>query len=127
MQQIVHPPPQAGPATRQLIYNGNNRKWQNRPVNGLMSLESSQNYTWLFWKNGERMLLPRTLKYVEGKLPPEQFIRLRRDFTANIDYIVHTETNKYGGLMVRLQNGDRVAVARRRIVQVRRQLSLLLH
>jgi len=92
-----------------------------------MSMESNANYTWLLWQNGERVLLPRTLKYIEGQLPPKQFIRLRRNYTANIDYIVRAETNEYGRLVVRLQNGDQVEVARRLIVRVRRQLSLLLH
>ncbi|MBO0931578.1 LytR/AlgR family response regulator transcription factor [Fibrella aquatilis] len=95
---------------------------QHRSVHLLMSLESSANYTWLLWQNGERVLLPRTLKYMEGQLPPDQFIRLRRDYTVNLDYIDRIERPVAERMLVWLRTGECIEVARRRITPVRKQL-----
>jgi DNA-binding LytR/AlgR family response regulator len=113
---------QADPSPHLSLYISALKERQHRSVNLLMSMESSDNYTWLLWHNGERMLLPRTLKYVEGKLPPKQFIRLRRDYTVNVNYIDRIERRGPDKMLVWLRTGECIGVARRRVMPVRQQL-----
>ena len=104
------------------LYMGGSWGRQSRSVASLISLESHQNYTWLLWQNGERNLLPRTLKYLEEKLPAGQFVRLHRHCTINIDYIDRIDRPAYYRMLVWLRTGECIEVARRRIVSVRKQL-----
>lgn len=92
------------------------------PVSELLSMQADANYTWLRLKSGERILVPRTLKYLEGCLPSGRFLRLRRQFSVNIDVIGRVVVGRYNQMTVLLQTGEQVAVARRRIVALREQL-----
>ena len=114
------PPIDNGPMLN--LYIGGSRGRQSRSVANLISLESHQNYTWLLWQNGERNLLPRTLKYLEEKLPAGQFVRLHRHCTINIDYIDRIDRPAYYRMLVWLRTGECIKVARRRIMPVRKQL-----
>jgi DNA-binding LytR/AlgR family response regulator len=96
--------------------------WQRRPINELIALQSEENYTWLHWRTGEQLLLPRTLKYVEERLPAGRFIRLSRDYAVNVDYIERVDYHNYTQMQVWLFSGVCVQVARRRIGLVCEQL-----
>ncbi len=98
---------------------------QQLAVSELIYLQSEENYTWLFWANGQRTLLPRTLKYIEAKLPPNVFVRLHRHHTVNSSHVV-VVCQTAGGLAVKLSNGQSLYVARRRISQIRKQFQSLL-
>ena len=95
---------------------------QSMPLCELISLQSEDNYTWLIWTNGKRMLMPRTLKYYEAQLPLDGFIRLHRNYAVNVSHIVAVCKLPRTGIDVRLSNGTRLSVARRRWVQIRDRL-----
>lgn len=88
------------------------------PVADLVFLQSDANYTWLNWTNGKRVLVPRTLKYLEDRLPQTGFIRLHRNYAVNVSHITAVSRTRKG-VEVRLSNGQCLLVARRRWVEIR--------
>ena len=97
------------------------RGTQERLIADLLYMQSDGNYTWLIWRNGERVLLPRTMKYLESKLPAEQFVRIHRQFSINIQHIEGVEWAP-NQLTVRLSNDERLLVSRRKRTAVRTRL-----
>ena len=94
------------------------------PVSELIFLQATGNYSWLYWKDGQRMLMPRTLKYYIPQLPTEGFIRLHRNCIVNQQYIVRMErTDPDKGGLVYLQSGVVLPVSRRRWFAARRLFS----
>ncbi len=91
---------------------------QSFPVASLVFLQSETNYTWLYWQDGQRMLMPRTLKFYEPKLPKKHFFRLHRNCVVNARYIVAVEREQ-GGIFVLLTTGDRLSISRRRWTAVK--------
>lgn len=95
---------------------------QSLPVGDLVYLQAVANYSWLNWVDGQRMLMPRTLKFYAPKLPNEWFIRLHRNCVVNRRYVQRLERTDTGGL-VHLSTGEVLPVSRRRWSTVRRQLA----
>lgn len=94
------------------------------PVKDLMFLRATSNYSWLYWKDGQRMLMSRTLKYYQPHLPDTFFVRLHRNCIVNIQYIErmeHIDPDKGG--FAYLKSGVVLPVSRRRWYTVRRMLS----
>ncbi|GAB3902684.1 hypothetical protein GCM10028803_29790 [Larkinella knui] len=85
------------------------------PVMDLMFLQATGNYSWLHWKDGQRMLLPRTLKYYEPQLPHALFVRPHHSCIVNVRYIERMERlyPDKGGL-IHLRSGVSLPVSRRR-------------
>ncbi|WP_425290714.1 LytR/AlgR family response regulator transcription factor [Spirosoma linguale] len=85
------------------------------PVSDLIYLQATGNYSWLYWKDGQRMLMPRTLKYYVPQLPAKWFVRLHRNCIVNLNYIERMERDDpdKGGL-VYLRTGVVLPVSRRR-------------
>lgn len=85
------------------------------PVSDLVYLQATGNYSWLYWKDGQRMLMPRTLKYYVPQLPAKWFVRLHRNCIVNLNYIERMERDDpdKGGL-VYLRSGVVLPVSRRR-------------
>jgi DNA-binding LytR/AlgR family response regulator len=106
-----------------LFLSGRGRR--HYPLDELHSMQADTNYTWLLWKNGERFLMPRTLKYYEDRLPAEQFVRLHRHFLVNINQIIAVERLHAKRMTVTLGTGEQIAVSRRRIARVAQQLGLV--
>ncbi|MBO0930046.1 LytTR family transcriptional regulator DNA-binding domain-containing protein [Fibrella sp. HMF5036] len=97
---------------------------QRMPVCDLVLLQSEANYTWLVWTDGQRLLMPRTLKYYEAKLPVNGFVRLHRNCAVNVHHIVEIR-RKVKVVEVQLSNGVCLTVARRRWSSVKQQFSQL--
>jgi DNA-binding LytR/AlgR family response regulator len=116
-----HTSPTLPPPTLKL-YLGRNRGRQQRPLSELVYLESDANYTWLVWRNGERLLMPRTLSHFESRLSADQFVRLSRHYLVNMAHIARIERRSYTQLRVWLHTGKSLDVARRRVLTVHRQL-----
>lgn len=94
------------------------------PVSDLIFLQATGNYSWLHWKDGQRMLMPRTLKYYMPQLPANWFIRLHRNCIVNLQYIERIERlDPDKGGLVYLQSGTVLPVSRRRWFAVKRLLS----
>ena len=94
------------------------RRPQERPLTDLLYMQSYANYTWLVWRNGERVLMPRTMKYFEAKVPAGQFVRIHRQYAINTGHIDRVEQAP-NQLTVRLSNGACLLVSRRRLTGVR--------
>ncbi|GAB3952145.1 hypothetical protein GCM10028805_33560 [Spirosoma harenae] len=93
-----------------------------RAIADLVYLEGEANYTWLQWADGERILMPYTIKRFASKLPANWFIRLHRHYLVNrrfVEWIEHTPT----GAVVHLATGAALPVSRRRWVILRKQLT----
>ncbi|MEZ0539040.1 LytR/AlgR family response regulator transcription factor [Fibrella arboris] len=94
---------------------------QSFPVVNLVYLQSETNYTWLNWKDGKRMLMPRTLKFYEPKLPNQFFFRLHRNCLVNARYILDVERDQTGAYVV-LTTGERLSISRRRWTTIKRMV-----
>ncbi|MBO0953163.1 LytR/AlgR family response regulator transcription factor [Fibrella forsythiae] len=94
------------------------------PVANLVALQSEGNYSWLCWANGQRMLMPRTLKWYMDQLPPAHFIRFHRNCIVNLHYIQRLENTKAGPL-AHLTTGETLGISRRRWRGIRRELQLI--
>ncbi|AUD01443.1 LytR/AlgR family response regulator transcription factor [Spirosoma pollinicola] len=94
------------------------------PEAELMFLQATGNYSWLYWKNGKKVLLARTLTYYQAQLSNAWFIRLHRNCIVNLLFVERLETLEAtkGGL-VYLRSGDVLPVSRRRLSQVKRVVS----
>lgn len=94
------------------------------PITDLMYLQAYGNYTWLYWKDGRRMLIPRTLKYFLPYIPNDWFTRLHRNCIVNIHYIERMESigpNKGGN--IHLTSGTLLLVSRRRWCAAKKQIA----
>ena len=109
------------PPSLRLFLGSKNR--QNRPITDLVYMQSDGNYTWLVWRTGERVLMPRTMKHFEAKLPAGQFVRIHRNCSVNTQHIDCVERAPEQ-LTVWLSSGERLPVARRKLTAVRARLRL---
>ncbi|GAB4025491.1 LytR/AlgR family response regulator transcription factor [Spirosoma koreense] len=97
------------------------------PLTDLMFLQSEGNYSWLHWKDGQRLFVARTLKYYVPQLPSEMFVRAHRNCILNVHYIERMEqTAPDQGGLVYMRSGNVLPVSRRRWVAVKRMLKRLL-
>ena len=94
---------------------------QSFSVANLIYLRSEANYTWLNWNDDKPMLMPRTLKFYEPKLPAHFFLRLHRNCLVNVRYIAGAERDKTGPSVV-LINGERLPISRRRWPAIKQML-----
>ena len=80
------------------------------PINNICYLEASGNYTFLHFKDGERLLVCRTLQDMQDRLAaPYLFLRIHRSYLINIDYLNRYVRGK-GGYVI-LEGGASLAVS----------------
>ncbi|MFD2932703.1 LytR/AlgR family response regulator transcription factor [Spirosoma flavum] len=116
MRPILHPiPPRLSLPTDSINMYIRHSGQLAIPIADLMFLQATGNYSWLHWKEGQRMLMPRTLKYYIPQLPKEWFVQLHRNCIVNLHYIERMERiNPDKGGLVYLQSGAILLVSRRR-------------
>ena len=82
------------------------------PIKNILHIESSSNYSKIFFIEGKSILVTRLLKDFEDLLTPYNFYRVHNSHLINLNYI-----KKYirgeGGQVI-MQNGDVIDVARRK-------------
>ena len=81
-------------------------------VDQIIRCESGGNYTWIYLKNGKKILSTHLLKEYEMMLGEESFFRIHHKHLINLDYI--REYTRGEGGVVTLSNGERVEVSRRK-------------
>jgi two-component system LytT family response regulator len=60
-------------------------------------LEAAGNYTFLYFTNGERLLVCRTLQEMEDRLAsPYRFLRIHRSYVINVDFLERYVRGKGG-------------------------------
>lgn len=81
-------------------------------IKDILRIESNMNYSRIYLRNGQNILVTRLLKDFEEILQPRGFFRVHKSHLINLDYI-----RKYirgdGGQIV-MENGDIVDLARRK-------------
>jgi two-component system, LytTR family, response regulator len=78
----------------------------------IVRIEAISNYSKFFFLNGKTLVVAKVLRWFEECLGADQFIRLHRTHIVNQKMISHY-TSCEGG-EVKLINGERIAVSRRR-------------
>ena len=82
------------------------------PVKNILRIESSSNYSKIFFTDGKQKTVTRLLKDFETMLLPYRFYRIHNSHLINLNYI-----QKYirgeGGQVI-MQNGDSIDVSRRK-------------
>lgn len=81
-------------------------------IRNILYLLADHNYTRVFLNDGTEKLVTRTLGSFEGELEPDRFLRIHKSQMVNLDEIsVYIPGN---GGMVKMSNGTRLEVSRRR-------------
>lgn len=83
--------------------------------------QADENYTQIFTKSGDSVLVSRTLKTVEELLPSGHFFRIHKSFLVNLNFVKeYTRSEKY---QILLENGTTLEVASRRHEEFIRMLT----
>ncbi|WP_167617345.1 LytR/AlgR family response regulator transcription factor [Maribellus sediminis] len=81
-------------------------------VSNIIHCRGEGNYTHIFLKNSERLLVAKTLIEFEDLLREYQFIRTHKSHLVNLKHV--TAFIKTDGGALKLSNGESVAISRRR-------------
>ncbi len=81
-------------------------------INDIIYCRSDSNYTQIILKNGNSLLIARTLKSFEELLSELTFVRIHQSYIINLNYI--QAYNKSAGGFVILDNGLELSIARSR-------------
>ena len=82
------------------------------PIKNILRIESSSNYSKIFFKEGKNILVTKLLKDFEDMLQPYRFYRIHNSHLINLSYI--QKFVKANGGQVLLQDGTLIDVARRK-------------
>ena len=80
--------------------------------NDIIYCEANENYTKIYIRTDEMILVPKTLKTVEELLSMENFFRIHKSYLVNMNYIESYSRNE--GYRIKLENGAELDVASRR-------------
>lgn len=86
---------------------------EQRLLRELVYMESELNYTWLYWANGQRVLVPYSLKHMIARLPNDSLIRIHRRMAVNPAFVDGLDFSLEQA-MIRCTPGGWLPVARRR-------------
>lgn len=81
-------------------------------IRDIVRVESSSNYSTLYFTSGKKVLISRTLKDFEEMLTSHHFYRVHNSHLINMKLI--SRVNKTDGGFVEFENGDKVEISRRR-------------
>ncbi len=87
------------------------RRWV--VLSQILRLEGESNYTICHFTDGTQLLVALSLKRLAERLPIGAFMRPHRKHLINRQYICDVQAREY---KIMLTNGDRIAIARRRVV-----------
>ncbi|MDH3247062.1 MAG: LytTR family DNA-binding domain-containing protein [Saprospiraceae bacterium] len=79
-------------------------------VDQIIYAQSESNYCWIFFEDGSKIFLSKTLKDLEGLLAKHGFIRIHQSYLINTDFIKRYVRGQ-GGYII-LSNGAKVPVSR---------------
>ncbi len=81
-------------------------------VSSIIRCESDSNYTTFYLKDGERLIVSRTLKEFDELLTPYGFLRVHQSHLVNLDEI--KSYVKSDGGYIRMKDGAMVSISRQR-------------
>ncbi len=82
------------------------------PIKNILHIESSSNYSKIFFKEGKTIVVTKLLKDFEDMLQPYRFYRIHNSHLINLNYIL--KYVKAQGGQVIMQDGTTIDVARRK-------------
>ena len=103
------------------IFVQKSEKLINLPVEEIMFLEASGDYTILTTKN-DQFVSSSGIGKLEEILNPETFIRVHRSTIININFLKEIEKHFNGGMMVKMQTGKSFPVSRTYAKLIRRKV-----
>jgi two-component system LytT family response regulator len=89
-------------------------------IRNVVRIESSSNYSRLFFVNGESLLVTRQLKEFEELLTPFRFCRVHNIHLINLQYVKKYVRGEGGSVI--MENGDEIDVSRRKKDDFLRQI-----
>lgn len=81
-------------------------------ANEILYCEADDNFTCFYFKNGNRSMICRSLKFYDEVLAPLGFCRIHRSYVVNLDTVVRYNKGKGGSVI--LENGKELMVANSR-------------
>ncbi|MES2648433.1 MAG: LytTR family DNA-binding domain-containing protein [Bacteroidota bacterium] len=78
----------------------------------IIRIEALNNYSKIFLANHSTLVVSKVLMWCQNRLPEQMFTRVHRSHLVNKTYI--SEINFGDHKMVRLTNGDKVTISRRK-------------
>lgn len=103
------------------IFVQKSEKLLNLPVEEIMFLEASGDYTILTTK-GDQFVSSSGIGKLEEILNPETFIRVHRSTIININFLKEIEKHFNGGMIVKMQTGKSFPVSRTYAKVIRRKV-----
>jgi two-component system, LytTR family, response regulator len=85
--------------------------------------ETCGNYTKTYYKGG-KMLIYRTLSYLDERLPKEYFFRANRQYIVNLSSVHQVKVNGSSTLSIEMECGKVIALSRRRSQEFKGLMSL---
>ncbi|MBK8627134.1 MAG: LytTR family transcriptional regulator [Saprospiraceae bacterium] len=85
----------------------------------IMYCESTSNYTWIYFDDGSKILLAKTLKMLESFLTSYTFIRIHSKYLVNRKWISSYSKVNYE---IKLYSDKNLPVAKRRRSAVKKSL-----
>lgn len=99
-----------------ILYDHENSQNSKKLQSG--NLESSVNYTILFFEDGKSMISGYNIKVFEAIFENQDFIKINRSKFVNVSFIRKTFVNDKI-YVVQLANGEEIKIARRRLNKIR--------
>lgn len=81
-------------------------------ANEILYCEADDNFTCFYFKNGNRSMICRSLKFYDEVLEPLGFCRIHRSYVVNLDTVVRYNKGKGGSII--LENGKELMVSNSR-------------
>lgn len=81
-------------------------------ISEIVRFEADSNYTEVFFRDGTKLLMSKTLRNYEELLEEEGFFRCHRTHLVNLNYV--KDIVKYASWNLRLENGEEVPISRRK-------------
>ena len=99
------------PAFSQNLFVQKSEKLVNLPVQNIVHLEASKDYTIISTKN-EQFVSSTGISKIEEKLDPDIFIRIHRSTIINLQKLTEIEKFGSGSLAARMENGKTFTISR---------------
>jgi two-component system LytT family response regulator len=93
------------------------------PIQSIVRCESDSNYTTFFLKNGEQLIVSRTLKEFDELLTPHGFLRVHQSHLVNTNEV--KSYVKSDGGYIRMKDGATVSISRQRREMTLKALSII--
>lgn len=81
-------------------------------IDSIVRFEAHRNYTFIYFKEGRKLLMSQSLRHFEDLLEGPQFIRCHRSHLVNIDFITKVDKGKQWYFL--LSNNESIPIAHRK-------------